>query len=646
MSDADSTEGYGFRAPRNAEVALLGIYEISKVLTVAMPLDAVLGRVANLLSSFLDMSHGLIAMLTDDGAPDLVVGSHCDPASARRYFDRLPPQVIGRIVVTQMPLVIENVKQDPLFSDSEVVDDDPNVVRISFVGVPIKDRGRVIGTLSIDRAWKPDDRMAFRFDDDVRFLTMVANLLGQTIRLQQLVVRDRERLLQERSRLEKVLGANAQALAPEPRISNGVAQHKPTVTLPVIGSSATATATANATPATTATTATTAITTTPAQDSAEARINGIVGDSAALRAVLQKVRVVARSQTTVLLRGESGTGKELFARALHDLSPRHEQPFITLNCAALPETVLESELFGHEKGAFTGASSQRKGRFELADKGTLFLDEIGEISASFQAKLLRVLQLGEFERVGGTNTIKVDVRLVSATNRNLEQSVADGSFRADLYYRISVVPIMLPPLRDRQSDIPLLAREFLHRFNRENATDLDLTEPAMSVLSSCWFPGNVRELENCVRRTATLAHGSSIVASDFACRNDECLSAMLWKHPPPPPQDFVPLPIARGPRGAGLTTSGNGAANGAANGHATSTSNGHAHGNGTDETIDDAAEIDAVLDGDDPRSERERLIDVMESVGWVQAKAARVLGLTPRQVGYALRKHEIPIKKF
>jgi Nif-specific regulatory protein len=397
---------------------------------------------------------------------------------------------------------------------------------------------------------------------------MVANLLGQTVRLQQLVARDRERLLQDRNRLQKALGTN--------ELSRG---------------------------------------------SAEMNVDGIVGESAALRSVLQKIRVVARSQTTVLLRGESGTGKELFARALHDLSPRREQAFVTLNCAALPETVLESELFGHEKGAFTGAATQRKGRFELADKGTLFLDEIGEISASFQAKLLRVLQLGEFERVGGTSTLKVDVRVVAATNRNLEQAVAAGEFRADLYYRISVVPILLPPLRERTSDIPLLAREFLERFNRENATNLQLTDAAMAVLTACWFPGNVRELENCVRRTATLAGGSDITASDFACRNDECLSAMLWKQSPSAQSGgFVPLQIGRGPSRALSPQS--------------------------SAVADSESSADAVLAGDDPRTERERLVDVMESVGWVQAKAARVLGLTPRQVGYALRKHEIAIKKF
>jgi transcriptional regulator with AAA-type ATPase domain len=229
------------------------------------------------------------------------------------------------------------------------------------------------------------------------------------------------------------------------------------------------------------------------------------------------------------LRGESGTGKELFARAVHDYSPRAKKPFIKLNCAALPETVLESELFGHEKGAFTGAVSQRKGRFELADGGTLFLDEIGDTSPAFQVKLLRVLQEGEFERVGGMHTVKVDVRLVCATNRNLEEAVSKGEFRADLYYRINVVSIALPPLRDRRADIPQLAREFLRRFNAENNTQHELTPSAMRVLDSCYFPGNVRELENCVRRTATLAPASHVCDKDFACQHGECLSATLWK---------------------------------------------------------------------------------------------------------------------
>jgi Nif-specific regulatory protein len=195
-----------------------------------------------------------------------------------------------------------------------------------------------------------------------------------------------------------------------------------------------------------------------------------------------KIQQVARCNLPVLLRGESGTGKELFARAVHEFSPRKDKPCVKVNCAALSETVLESELFGHEKGSFTGANEMRKGRFELAHGGTLFLDEIGEISLAFQAKLLRVLQEGEFERVGGTRTITVDVRLVTATNRNLEEAVLAGAFRSDLYYRIGVVPIYLPPLRERREDVPMLADEFLRRFNDEHGVSLALSQSAMTLL--------------------------------------------------------------------------------------------------------------------------------------------------------------------
>ena len=389
---------------------------------------------------------------------------------------------------------------------------------------------------------------------------MAANLIGQTVRLHRMVMRDRERILEDQRRLEK----EQEAFAP-PTVGRGGG---------------------------------------PA----------IIGESPALRAVLDKVRVVARSNAPVLLRGESGTGKELIAQVLHECSPRRDRTFVKLNCAALPESVLESELFGHEKGSFTGAVGQRKGRFELADGGTLFLDEIGEISASFQAKLLRVLQEGEFERVGGTRTLKVDVRIVSATNRNLEDAVAKGQFRADLYYRLAVVPIFLPPLRDRPGDIPLLAQEFLRRFNADNKTRVSLASSALPVLQSCYFPGNVRELENCVRRTATLAPGERITEKDFACHNDGCLSAVLWKQSPRPAAS-VPVPVVAEPAVVAPV-----------------------------EPRAPSAPCNVSRSG--KLSECDELMEAMERSGWVQAKAARLLNMTPRQIGYALRKHNIPIKKF
>jgi Nif-specific regulatory protein len=556
-----------------SESALVGVYEVSKLLASPNRLERTLAGVLALLSSFLDMRHGLFALLDKDGAPETVVGTGWSEGNAKAYFERLPERAVGQLVATKMPLVVENVLASPLFEGSDLSEWGPEDGQpFSLVGVPIKEGDKVVGTLTIDRPLS--DRSSVRFDHDVRFLTMIANLVGQTVRLHKLIARDRERLMLENARLGK---SDRPAVVESAKIEG---------------------------------------------------INGIVGGSPAVRAVVEKIRVVAKSRSTVLLRGESGTGKELFAAAIHNLSPRRSKPFVKLNCAALPESVLESELFGHERGAFTGAANMRKGRFELADGGTLFLDEIGEIGAAFQAKLLGVLQEGEFERVGGSRTLKVDVRLVCATNRNLEEAVQKNEFRADLYYRISVVPIFLPPLRERKGDLAPLANEFLRRFNTEQGAHLAFSPSAMEVLAECGFPGNIRELENCVYRTATLTRGDTIVDKDFSCRNDGCLSSVLWSRqedasrvspfrkplpivsvpkpaPPPPPRvpDVETPPSCPG------------------------------------------AENCTVV-GVDQRSDREKLVAAMEQAGWVKAKAARLLGLTPRQIGYALQKHAIPVRKF
>jgi Nif-specific regulatory protein len=577
MAHADVSEAVRLEARPGApliplsEIALTGIYEISKILNAPNRLEATLSNVLNVLSSFLQMRHGVISLLADDDIPDITVGIGWNEGADERYRARLPETAIGQIVATAVPLVAENVATHPLFATDAALLGAADDVRVSFIGVPIRIGAKVVGTLTIDRVW--DGRSVFRLDNDVRFLTMIANLIGQTVQLYRVVSRDRDRLMAESHRLQKEL-----------------------------------------------------LELKPVKERKKVHIKGIIGDSPALRSLLDKIMIVAKSNSTVLLRGESGTGKELIAKAIHELSPRAKGPFIKINCAALPESVLESELFGHEKGAFTGAVNARKGRFELADKGTLFLDEIGEISPAFQAKLLRVLQEQEFERVGGNHTIKVDVRLVTATNRNLEEAVARNEFRADLYYRISVVPMLLPPLRERRGDIPPLASEFLKRFNEENGRAMSLDPSALEVLMSCGFPGNVRELENCVQRTATLAHGPSIMMDDFACRRNECLSAMLWRGhsevAPPrlrPAVSFPVLPAAADGTSAD-TTPGQAVADPA---HATA-------GSG------------AVSRGQMP--DRDRFIAAMEKSGWVQAKAARILGLTPRQIGYALKKHGIEVK--
>ncbi len=248
----------------------------------------------------------------------------------------------------------------------------------------------------------------------------------------------------------------------------------------------------------------------------------LVGRSAAIRRVLALIEEVAPVDSTVLITGESGTGKELVARAIHQRSPRASGPFVVANCAAVPEGLLESELFGHEAGAFTGARTARKGRFERADGGTLFLDELGDIPPKAQVDLLRVLQEREFERVGGTRTIRVDVRIVAATNRDLEQLVRDGKFREDLYYRINVIPIHLPPLRERPEDIAPLAHHFLRRFAQRFNKPIDgFTPRAMEVLTGYSWPGNVRELENVIERVVVLCRGDRIDVED--------LPSQLWR---------------------------------------------------------------------------------------------------------------------
>jgi len=321
--------------------------------------------------------------------------------------------------------------------------------------------------------------------------------------------------------------------------------------------------------------------------------HNIVGRSQVMRNVFERVRQVSIWNTTVLIRGESGTGKELVANAIHYNSPRNNGPMIKLNCAALPDNLLESELFGHEKGAFTGANTQRKGRFELASGGTLFLDEIGEVTTAFQAKLLRVLQEGEFERVGGSKTLHVDVRVIAATNRDLEDEVESGEFREDLYYRLNVMPIHMPALRDRSEDIPDLARFLVAKIAKHQGRDLDVKDSAIRVLLRHSWPGNVRELENMLERAAIMSEGGII-------DRDAIAQSGLSEH----------MPTLTSVKSTG------------------------------------AAPAPAV-DFDDPNlTDRERVIAALEEAGWVQAKAARLLNMTPRQIAYRIRTLNIQVRKI
>ncbi|MDD4083825.1 MAG: sigma-54 dependent transcriptional regulator [Sphaerochaetaceae bacterium] len=254
----------------------------------------------------------------------------------------------------------------------------------------------------------------------------------------------------------------------------------------------------------------------------ESKYGKIIGKSKLIKNLMDKVAVVAPSKSSVLITGESGVGKELVADALHELSDRKGKPFIKVNCSALTETLLESELFGHEKGSFTGAISQKKGRFELADGGTIFLDEIGEINLTTQVKLLRVLQERSFERVGGQSTLKVDVRIIAATNRNLMEEIEKGTFREDLYYRLKVVSLDVPPLRERKEDINLLAIEFLHKFNKENNKNIEGFSPkAKKLLNKYNWPGNIRELKNNIEGAVVVCQKTVIDVEDLSIENTD-----------------------------------------------------------------------------------------------------------------------------
>lgn len=318
----------------------------------------------------------------------------------------------------------------------------------------------------------------------------------------------------------------------------------------------------------------------------------MIGQSKPMQAIFWSIEKVAPSRATVLLLGESGTGKELVARAIHQASKRSDKTFIKVNCAALPENLLESELLGHEKGAFTGAQTAKPGRFELADGGTLFLDEIGELPLPLQAKLLRVLQERQFERLGGTKTIKVDVRIIAATNVSLEDAVASGTFRNDLFYRLNVVPLILPPVRERRDDIPLLLDHFLRSSNKRNEKKVKLTREFLDFLTAYDWPGNVREMQNLMERLVILSDSGWLQVADLP---DHMFSARSESgQKPSPPGPSVPdAPIV----------------------------------NRRNRVLKDM--------------EKEEVEAALKRNGWVQARAARELGLTQRQIGYKVKKYNL-----
>ncbi|MDE2371479.1 MAG: nif-specific transcriptional activator NifA [Burkholderiales bacterium] len=550
---------------QRSHLELITVYEIGRILGASLDIDRSFHAALNVLVAHLSLQRAMIVM---PGETDATLAVRSSVGLTREQEARGVWQpgegVIGHVHASGMPVVIPDVSQAAEFIDRTGAFGAQDDRMSAFVVVPLKTEHSVVGVLAAQRTVEGGARLS----DDQRILTMVATLLAQTVSLHAAVRDEHQRLQAETTRLQKALQ----------RESRG-----------------------------------------------RRTIANVIGESKPMQQVFNEVHQAAPSRATVLLRGESGTGKEAIARAVHYLSPRKDQPFIKVNCAALTESLLESELFGHEKGAFTGAVGERKGRFELAHNGTLFLDEIGDVSPGFQAKLLRVLQEREFERVGGTKPVKVDVRLICATNRDLEKMVQRGEYRADLYYRINVVSIFLPPLRERRADIPALVTHFLDRYNKENRRQLQVAPDALEVLMHCYWPGNVRELENCIERTATMVQGDVIRDLAFPCKHNRCLTQTLHfmdKADAVAPA-AVPLPPLPSERPAGIVRTGPTA--------------------GVKVPAVAAAAVD---DEPDESDERARLVWALEQCGWVQAKAARMLRVTPRQLGYALLKHGIEVRKF
>ncbi|MEO1090496.1 MAG: nif-specific transcriptional activator NifA [Pseudomonadota bacterium] len=557
--------------------SLDALYEVGKLLASPGGTERKLLSVLRVLASFTGLRHGAVGLTESasgsiaaksGGAATLrplrIITSSERPGGGS--IDAIPPPIVTSVLKTGIAAVIKDVRAElGAAALPEPVSTDATA---TLLAVPIRAGDVVPATVGIVAAYRVHQPSASQaLAGDLRLLEMVAALLAQSLRTSA------------PAEAESVGAAPKRAVPPQrtARIADRFS---------------------------------------------------IVGESPEIHAVHARIGKVAPTRATVLLRGESGTGKELFATAIHRASTRRDKPFVKVNCAALSESLLESELFGHEKGAFTGALERKKGRFELADGGTLFLDEIGDISPAFQAKLLRALQEGEFERVGGSSTIRVDVRLVTATNRDLEAAVLRGQFRADLYFRICVVPITLPPLRERRGDIPLLAQVFLDRFNRENGASLRFSAAALERLRGCTFPGNIRELENCVSRVATLASGPVIDLDDVSCVGDTCFSARLGQ---PEPTRISTAGLSDRPA-ASAPAAGTGGGDDASRASSTS------------EVA--AAPTPPVARPAPTRAAREELIDAMERSGWVQAKAARLLGMTPRQIAYALKKHGIDVLKF
>jgi Nif-specific regulatory protein len=500
----------------------LTFLEVGQTLAGTYQLTEAMSRVLETLVRHHGMVYGVVTLLDQETKQLGIVASQgLDQDNARRVRYRAGEGITGRVLQTGKPVVVPQVSREPTFLDR---------LGVMKKALQREELSFISVPILVNRnaVGVLGACLRYRAERDyegtLAFFSIIATMIAQAIKVNHLIEADKQQLLDENIHLKQELRERYD-------------------------------------------------------------FSHIIGNSSPLREVYEQVTQVARTNTTVLLRGESGTGKELIAHAIHYNSLRANKPFIKVSCAALPETLIESELFGYEKGAFTGAQGRKKGRFELAEGGTLFLDEIGDLNISTQIKLLRVLQEREFERLGGTETIKVNVRLITATNKDMERAITEGQFREDLYYRLNVFAIFMPPLRERKSDLLLLADHFLEKYAREHGKSIKrISTPAIDMLTSYHWPGNVRELENIIERAVLV-----------------CETNVLHGHHLPPT----------------LQT---------------------AEGSGTVTRLSLEAAVEAY--------ERDIIQDALKTTRGNRKKAAKLLDTTERIIGYKVKKYEIDCERY
>lgn len=516
------------------KTALNSIYEISVILNSSENKRHALSGTLKLMQETLSMERGFL-LLQDSHTLRLIVAASVGipEYSGGSVNYETDEGVVGKVFRLGVPILIPDIHKEPLFLNRLARPDTDE--QISFIAVPVNYQGKTYGVLAVDKAFSK----LISITTDIEILKMIANMIASFLHKIDYFETQLSAVQEEKDKIE----AKKLTLIEELRQKYNYKQ--------------------------------------------------LIGSGKLMEKVFEKISMVTRSSSSVLIRGESGTGKEVAAKTIHYCSDRASAPFITINCSAIPTDLIESEMFGYTKGAFNGAVVDKKGKFELADGGTIFLDEIADMPIESQSKLLRVLQEKTIDKIGTDTPVKVDVRIIAASNKSLEEAVQTGKFRLDLYYRLNVFTIDMPPLRKRKEDLPELCEHIVTCLNSTYSKHFLIEATTITQLMKCSWPGNIRELENCLERAAFAAKDGLIKPEHISCmRGEMCLAHVL-----------------------------------------------------------DCADTPDLLDietgkSDDDNSDKASVISALEKSGWVQAKAARVLNMTVRQINYRIQKYKISVKKI